>query len=135
MKAPRLTAILAVMSILLLGASGSAGAAERWFVLGEQALKSTDPSAEIKSQGNRWKKDIKQVRLSVDGADVEISRVVLRWDNRKDELVTDVGVLKSGGQSPPKDAPGRKGRLTSVAVQYRILGDAPAATLKVWGFD
>jgi hypothetical protein len=135
MKAPRLTAILAVMSILLLGASGSAGAAEQWFVLGEQALKSTDPSAEIKSQGNRWKKDIKQVRLSVDGADVEISRVVLRWDNRKDELVTDVGVLKSGGQSAPKDAPGRKGRLTSVAVQYRILGDAPAATLKVWGFD
>ena len=40
--------------------------------MGEQTLKSADSSAEIKSQGGRWKKDVKQVRLSVEGADVQI---------------------------------------------------------------
>jgi hypothetical protein len=135
MKMRHLAAILVGMSMLLLGASGSARAADQWFVLGERAIKSADPSAELKSQGNRWAKDIKQMKLSVEGADVEISKVVLKWDNRRDETITDIGVLKSGGQSAPKDAPGRKGRLTSVAVQYKILGDAPTAKLKVWGFD
>jgi hypothetical protein len=66
---------------------------------------------------------------------VEIPKAVLKWDNRGDETLTEIGVIKSGGQTAPKDAPGRKGRLTSVAVQYKILGDAPTATLKVWGFD
>ena len=104
-------------------------------MLGQQTIKSADPSAEIKSEGGRWDKDVKQVKLSVEGADVQITNVVLHWDNRKDDTLTDVGVLKSGGQTAPKDAPGRKGRLTSVTVQYKILGDAPTATLKVWGFD
>ena len=135
MKMRHLTVILVGVSMLLLGALGSARAADQWFVLGEQAIKAADPSAEIKSQGNRWEKDIKRMRLSVEGADVEISKVVLRWDNRRDETITDIGVLKSGGQSAPKDAPGLKSRLTSVAVQYKIIGDAPTAKLKVWGFD
>ena len=130
-----LTVILVGMSMLFLGASGSARAADEWFVLGEQAIKAADPSAEIKSQGNRWEKDIKRMRLSVEGADVQISKVVLKWDNRRDETITDIGVLKSGGQSVPKDAPGLKARLTSVAVQYKIIGSAPTAKLKVWGFD
>jgi hypothetical protein len=135
MKIRRSATTLVGMSMLLLGASGSARAADQWFVLGEQALRSADPSAEIASQGNRWEKDIKQTRLSVEGADVEISKVVLKWDNRRDQTITDIGVLKSGGQSAPRDAPGFKGRLTSVAVQYRIIGGAPTANLKVWGFD
>ena len=66
---------------------------------------------------------------------MEITKVVLHWDNRRDDTIMDVGVLKSGGETAPKDAPGRKGRLTSVAVQYKILNDAPTATLKVWGYD
>ena len=128
-------AILASVSIGLLGAVGDARAADEWFVLGQQAIKATDPSVEIKSQGGRWEKDIKQMKISVEGADVEIAKVVLKWDNRRDDAIANVGVLKSGGQTAPKDAPGRKGRLTSVAVQYKILGGAPTANLKIWGFD
>jgi hypothetical protein len=130
-----LMGLFMVPSVILMGASGSAGAADKWFVLGEQAIKSADPSVTIKSVGNRWEKDVKEMKLSVDGADVEITKVVLHWDNRLDDTISDVGVVKSGGQTAAKDAPGRKGRLTSVAVQYKILNDAPTATLKVWGFD
>jgi hypothetical protein len=135
MNMRHLVAILVGASVVVLGAVGGARAANEWFVLGEQAIKSADSSVEIKSQGGRREKDIKQMKISVEGADVEIAKVVLKWDNRRDETITNVGVLKSGAQSAPKDAPGRKGRLTSVAVQYKILGDAPAAKLKVWGFD
>jgi len=126
---------LIVTSLVLMGAAGSASAADKWFVLGEQAIKSADPSVTIKSVGNRWEKDIKEVKLSVEGADVEITDAVLHWDNRMDDTVSDVGVLKSGGQTASKDAPGRKARLTSVTVKYKILNDASTATLKVWGFD
>ena len=66
---------------------------------------------------------------------MQITSVVLGWDNRKDDTLTNVGTLKAGGQTAPKDAPGRKGRLTSVKVQYKILGKAPTATVKIWGFD
>ncbi len=91
---------------------GSATAADEWFVLGEQTIKSADPSVEIKSAGGRWEKDVKQVKLSAEGADVQITKLVLNWDNRKDDTLTDVGALKAGGQTAPADAPGRKGRLT-----------------------
>ncbi len=128
-------ATLAVAAFVLMGALGSAHAADEWFVLAEKSLKTADPSVEIKSEGGRWQKDVKQVKFSVEGADVEITKAVLSWDNRPDDTLTDVGVLKSGGQTAPKDAPGRKGRLTGVTVQYKIQGDAPTATLKVWGFD
>ncbi len=128
-------ALFMVASVVLMGAAGSAGAAEQWFVLGEQTIKSADPSVNINSVGNRWKKDVKWVKLSAEGADVEIEKVVLHWDNRRDDTVSDLGVLKSGGQTAAKDAPGRKGRLTGVTVQYKILNDAKAATLKVWGYD
>ena len=130
-----LMALFMVASVVLMGAVGSARAADEWFVLGEQTIKSADPSVTIKSVGNRWEKDIKEVKLSVEGADVEITDAVLHWDNRLDDTVSNVGVVKSGGQTAAKDAPGRKGRLTSVTVQYKILNDAPTATLKVWGFD
>ena len=135
-KIHTLTAFFVVAaSAVLLGAVGSARAADEWFVLGEQTLKSTDPSVEIKSQGDRWKKDVKQVKFSVEGADVQIIKVVLNWDNRPDKTLTDVGTIKAGGQTAPTDAPGRKGRLTGVKIQYKILGDASTATFKVWGFD
>ena len=134
-KIHALMASFVVASVALMGAMGSARAADEWFVLGEQTIKSTDPSAAIKSAGSRWDKDVKQVKLSVEGADVQITTLVLNWDNRRDDTLKDVGILKSGGQTAPADAPGRKGRLTSVTVQYKILGNAPAATLKVWGLD
>ena len=134
MKIHTLMASLAVASAALM-AAGTATAADEWFVLGEQTIKAADPSAQIKSAGSRWDKDVKQVKLSAEGADVQITQLVLNWDNRKDDTLTNVGTLKAGGQTAPADAPGRKGRLTSVTVQYKILGDKPSATLKVWGLD
>jgi len=124
---------VAAASAVLLGAVDNARADE-WFVMGSQTLKSADPSAEIKTEGGRLKKDVKQVKLSVEGADVEITSAVLGWDNRKDTTLT-VGTLKDGGQTAATDAPGRKGRLTWVKIQYKILGGKPTATVKIWGFD
>jgi hypothetical protein len=135
MKIQNLAAFcVAAASAVLLGAVDSARADE-WFVLGEQTINSADPSAEIKAEGNRWQKDVKQVKLSVEGADVKITSVVFGWDNRKDDTLTGVGTLKAGGQTAAKDAPGRKGRLTSVKIQYEILNDKPTATVKILGFD
>jgi hypothetical protein len=104
-------------------------------VLGQQTIKAVDQGVEITSAGGRRTKDIKQTKLSVEGADVEMTKVVLHWDHRADETITDIGVLKAGGQTKPKNDPGRKGRPTSVTVQYKIVGNAPTAVLKVWGYD
>ena len=135
-KIRALMASFIVASVTLMGALGSARAADdKWFVLGEQTIKSTDPSATITSEGNRRDKNVKQVKLSVEGADVQITNVVLHWDNRRDDTLKDVGVVKSGGQTAAKDAPGMKSRLSSVSVQYKILGGASTAKVKVLGFD
>jgi hypothetical protein len=123
---------VAAASVVLLG--GSAIAADQWFVMGQQTLNATDPSAEIKTEGGRFKKDVKQVRLAVEGADVQMIKVVLGWDNRADDTLA-VGTIKAGGMTAPKDAPGRKGRLKSVKMQYKILGKKPTATVKVMGLD
>ncbi|HEY8123092.1 MAG TPA: hypothetical protein VII78_17355, partial [Myxococcota bacterium] len=112
-----------VALVVLVGAGGSGRAAgDEWFVLAEKTIKAADQGVEIKSEGNRWAKDIKKTKISVDGADVELVKVVLHWDNRPDDTITDIGVLKSGGQTVPKDAPGLKGRLTGTTVQYKIVG-------------
>ena len=122
-------------SAALLVALGTASA-DQWFVMGEKPVKSTDPNAEIKAEaGKFWKEDIKKTKVTVEGADVELTRVVLRWKGRKDDTITNVGVVKSGGSTAEKDAPGREATLTSVAVQYKILDNKPTATLKVWGYD
>ena len=135
MKARYLGGGIGLVSFVLLIALGSASADE-WFVLREQVVKTMDPSAEIKAEaGKFWKEDIKKTKISVEGADVEITKVVLRWKGKKDDTITKVGVVKSGGTTAEKDAPGREATLTSVAVQYKILNNAPAATLKVWGYD
>ena len=123
---------VAAASVILL--AGSAIAADQWFVMGQQTLNATDPSAEIKTEGGRFKKDVKQVRLAVEGADVQMLKVVLGWDNRADDTLA-VGTIKAGGMTAPKDAPGRKGRLKSVKMQYKILGKKPTATVKVMGLD
>jgi hypothetical protein len=135
MKVRHVVASLGVASVVLMGAVSSARAANEWFVLSEQTLKTADPSVEIKSSGGRWEKDVKQTKFSVEGADVEITKAILHWDNRPNDTITDIGVLKAGGQTAPKNAPGVKARLTGVTVQYKILGGAKTATLKVWGYD
>lgn len=130
----------ALMAAFVVASAGFLGACasvddDRWFVLGEQTLQSVNPSVEIKSEGSRWDKDVKQVKMSAEGADVQITKLVLQWDNRPDDTLTNVGVLKSGGQTAPYNAPGLKGRLTAVTVQYQILGGAPSSDLKIWGYD
>lgn len=117
MKIHTLMASLAVASAAYMGAVGTATAADQWFVMGEQTIKSSDPSVQIKSTGGRWEKDVKQVKLSAEGADVQVTQLVLNWDNRRDDTLKDVGILKAGGQTAPADAPGRKGRLTAVTLQ------------------
>ena len=135
MKIQNLAAFcVAAASAVLLGPVATARAGDEWFVMGEQIINSTDPSVEITTEGGRWKKDVKQVRLAVEGADVQMINVVLGWDNRADDTLT-VGTVKAGGQTAPKDAPGRKGRLKSVKIQYKILGKAPTATVKILGLD
>ena len=131
-----LTAVFVVaFVVLMVGAVDSATAADQWFVLGQQTLKSADPSAEIKCQGGRAKEDVKQAKISVEGADVDISKVVLHWNNRPDETVWNVGTVKAGGQTAAKSAPGHEGTLGSVTVNYKILGSATTAKIKVWGYD
>jgi len=135
-KIRALMASFIVASVTLMGVLSSARAADdKWFVLGEQTIKSTDPSATITSEGNRRDKNVKQVKLSVEGADVQVTNVVLHWDNRRDDTLKDVGVVKSGGQTAAKDAPGMKARLSSVSVQYKIVGGGSTAKVKVLGFD
>ena len=135
MKVRSLVASLAVASVVLMGAVGSVRAADEWFMLGQQTIKSVDQGVTIKSQGGRWTKDVKQMRIGVEGADVEIKKVVLGWDNRPDDTITDIGVLKAGGKTTPKEAPGRKARLKSVTVEYKIVSNAPTAVLKIEGYD
>ena len=137
MKIRYLVACLGVASVVLVGAVGRARAADEWFALAEKTLRSVDPSVEIKGEeGKLFKEDVKKVKLSVEGADVDITKVVLHWNNRPDDTVWNVGVVKSGGETAPKEAPGGlEAALQSVAVQYKILGDAETANLKVWGYD
>jgi hypothetical protein len=127
---------LGLASIIMLGAVATASAKDEWFVLSEQTIKASDPSVRITAEDAKWvKEDVKDVRLSVEGADVEISKVVLHWNNRPDETTWNVGTLKAGGQTAAKSAPGHEGTLGSVTVQYKILNNAPSAKLKVWGYD
>ena len=116
-----LMAPFAVASVVLMGAAGSARADDEWFMLSEKVLKATDPSTEIKSEGGRWKKDVKQMKFSVEGGDVELTKVILHWDNRPDDTFTDLGVVKAGGETAAKEAPGVKSRLKKVTIEYKIL--------------
>ena len=136
MKTGFLRAGLTVASVILLFAFGSASAADKWILLGEKVIKSTDPSTEIQGEaGKTFKEDVKRAKISVEGADVEITNVVFHWRGGKNETVSNVGVVKAGGETAAKDAPARETTLMSVSVQYKILNNKPTATVKVWGFD
>ena len=128
--------ILAVASVVLLGALGSVRAGDDWFVIGQKTINATDPSAEVTAEKGKWlKEDIKKAKISVEGADVDITKVVLHWNNAKDDTIENIGVVKWGGFTAEKDAPGRAATLLAVAVQYKTLDNKPTATVKVWGYD
>jgi len=123
-------------ALLLAVGIGTASAKDTWILLSEKTLKSTDPSTEIKAEeGKMWKEDVKRAKLSVEGADVQITNVVFHWKGGKNETIPNVGVVKAGGETAAKDAPTREATLLSVSVQYKILNDKPNATIKVWGYD
>ena len=133
MRVRYLMGALGLATVVLLG---SARAADKWFVLGHTTLKATDPSAEIKGEeGKVLKEDIKKTKLSVSGADVDVSEVLLRWNNRPDETIKNVGVIKDGGETAPNDAPGHEATLTGVNVKYKILNDKPTSVMTLWGYD
>ena len=136
MKVRHLMGAFGLASIILMGIAGTAGAKDAWFVLAEKTIQSTDPSVRITAEDAKWvKEDVKDVKISVEGADVEISKVVLHWNNRRDETVWSVGTVKAGGQTAAKSAPGHEGTLGSITVNYKILGGATTAKIKVWGYD
>jgi hypothetical protein len=136
MRVQSLMRALVLLAVVLVGAIGSARAADQWFVMGEKTIKAADPSTEITAEGDKWlKEDIKKAKISVEGADVEITKVVLHWNNARDDTISNIGVVKWGGFTAEKDAPGHEATLMSVAVQYKILKNAPSATIKVWGYD
>jgi hypothetical protein len=136
MKIRSLMGALGLASVVSMGVVGTATAKDEWFVLSEQTIKDTDPSVRITAEEAKWiKEDVKDVKISVEGADVDINKVVLHWKNRPDETVWNVGTVKAGGQTAAKSAPGHEGTLGSVTVNYKILGDAKTAKIKVWGYD
>ena len=136
MRVRWLMGALGLASVVSMGVVGTATAKDEWFVLSEQTVKDTDPSVRITAEEAKWiKEDVKDVKLSVEGADVDINKVVLHWKNRPDETVWNVGTVKAGGQTAAKSAPGHEGTLQSVTVNYKILGGAPTAKLKIWGYD
>jgi hypothetical protein len=115
---------------------GNAAAADEWFVIGERTITSANPSMEIKAEAGKFlKEDIKKTKITVEGADVEITKIDLKWNNMPDDTVANLGILKSGGETIPKDAPGREATLMSVVIQYKILNNATTALVKVWGYD
>ena len=130
-----LAIVFVVGSVLLMNVESRVQAAEEWFVLGQKTIKSVDQGVDIQSEGSFLQKDIKQTKLSVEGADVEIKKLVLHYNNKMDKEVTNIGLVKAGGQSTPMDVPGRKAKLESVTVTYKIIGDAQSAVIKVWGYD
>jgi len=133
MKA-KIRSLVAAFAVASVAAVGSASAAD-WFVLSQHTLSSTNPSVEIKSSGSAADKKIEQVKFSVEGADVQVTSIVLHWNNRKDDELKSVGTIKSGGETAPAEAPGMKSRLEAVTVKYKILGKKKNATFKVWGYD
>ena len=76
-------------------------------------------------EGKGSRRTSRRRRLSVEGADVDISKVVLHWNNRPDETVTERR-NHEGGRTDGSggSAPGHEGTLGSVTVNYKILGDA-----------
>jgi hypothetical protein len=82
-------ACLGVASVVLSGAVGSARGADPWSLLSARTIKSADPSVEIKSAEGRWEKVIKKMKISVEGVEVQITKVFLNWKNRRSQTLAE----------------------------------------------
>jgi len=123
--------VFVVSVVLLIGAGGSVQADDKWSVIGEKGIKAVDQGVSIEADGRK----VKKAKVSVEQADVEITKLVFKYRARRDDEFTNLGVVKAGGQITPIDLPGRKAKLKSVTVEYKILGGKETATIKVWGFN
>jgi hypothetical protein len=127
--------VFVAMFALLIGTEGRVQAADEWFTLGERTIKAVDQGVDIESDGLAVNRRVKKIRLRVEQADVEITKLVLRYRMKRDEEITNIGVVKAGGETTPFDAPGLKANLNSATVTYKILGDKETAVIKILGFD
>jgi len=75
--------------------------------------------------------DVLLKRLSLFALDLRASST----GGGKNETISNVGVVKPGGETAAKDAPAREATLLSVSLTYKILNNKPTATVKVWGYD
>jgi len=127
--------VFVAMFALLIGTEHKIQAADEWFLLGERTIKASDQGVEIETEGGLFNRRVKKIKLSVEQADVEITKLGLHYSMRSDEEITNIGVVKAGGQITPIDAPGLKANFKSASVTYKILGDKETAVIKIWGFD
>ena len=127
--------LFVVAAVVLIGAVEQRRAADEWFVLGEQMLKSVDRGEEIKSEGDRWDegRQAGEAERRRRGPGVEEGHPAM--GQSQDDTITDIGVLKAGGSHRAADAPGRKGRLTAVTVQYEIVGRPGRPWSRSRGYD
>jgi hypothetical protein len=127
--------VFVALFTFVIGMEGKVQASDEWFTLGERTIKAVDQGVDIETAGLAVNRRVKKVKIRVEQADVEITRLLLRYQMRRDDEVTNIGVVKAGGQTTPIDVPGLKANLKSVLVVYKILGDKETAVIKVLGFD
>lgn len=126
--------LVAACVVATAAATGSATAAEG-FVAAQDTIRSTQSSVELRPTGHAADTRIAQVRFSVEEADVEVTSIVLHWNNHQDSTLSDVGVIRRGEKTVATTAPGGMSGLDAVTVHYRILGSRKDATFQVWGYD
>ena len=122
-----------------MGAVGTAKSDE-WFLMGEQSIRNNSYLAEIRTEGVRSKRDIKQVKLEVGGAHVELIKVVFEWyggEGPNTDTTLRNLYVRNGQQTAPTNAPGRKGSyrglLLSVKFQDKIQVNERAAIVRILG--
>lgn len=123
--------VFVVSVALLIGIGGSVHADDKWSVIGEKEIKAVDQGVSIEADGRK----VKKAKISVEQADVEITKLVFKYRLRRDDEFTNFGVVKAGGQTTPIDLPGRKAKLKSATVEFKIPGGKDTALIKVWGFN
>ena len=127
--------VFVALFALLIGVEGKVQAGDEWFTFGERTIKAVDQGVDIEPQGGVANRRVKKIKIRVEQADVEITKLVLRYTMRRDDEITNIGLVKAGGQTTPIDVPGLKAILKNVSVVYKILGDKETAVIKVLGFD
>ena len=123
--------IFVAAAVFLIGTGDCVQAGDNWSVIGERTIKAVDQGVSIEADGRK----IKKAKISVEQADVEITKLVFQYRIRRSDEFANLGVVKAGGQITPIDLPGRKAKLKSVTVEYKILGGKEAAIMKVWGLN